>query len=382
MLRSLVGSEMCIRDRFHTPWCGHCKAIAPAWHALTREFKGPGPILVAEVDCSTQEPLCQKLGVQAYPTILYGQLHNLQEYGGGRGLEELREFCHAHLGSSCGPSRPDLCGERERKAIEHAMALPVQELVRRVDRAERELEQVELRYAQDLEKLREQHQRLTAQRERRTWQIKSKSGLGILRTVQAHRAVLPVQRIVVAHGYTAYPEKHWFPWLKSTMEQHGIEVVIPQLPNADKPVKSEWVAALAEALGPPDERTLLIGHSLGCVTALHLLGGMAGDWRLAGLVLVAGFHEPLENLPELDEFTAGFNVDPGTLVERIRFRLAVYSDNDARVAQDKSIRMAEWLGAEQELVPGVGHFCQANGLTEFPQLLAMLQKAGLLLGWS
>ncbi len=46
-----------------------------------------------------------------------------------------------------------------------------------------------------------------------------------------------------------------------------------------------------------DENTVLIGHSLGCVTALRFLQH-AGQ-SVAGYVLVSGFDEEQPTLPEL-----------------------------------------------------------------------------------
>ena len=31
-----------------------------------------------------------------------------------------------------------------------------------------------------------------------------------------------LRRLVVAHGYTAHPQKHWFPWLKAQLEPLGV----------------------------------------------------------------------------------------------------------------------------------------------------------------
>ena len=103
-----------------------------------------------------------------------------------------------------------------------------------------------------------------------------------------------VRRVVIAHGYTAHPKKHWFPWLRRQLEAQGIELTIPALPNTEAPTKEGWVSCLVNALGQPDDSTVLIGHSLGCVTALHALNRQPEPWRLGGLVLVAGFDENLE----------------------------------------------------------------------------------------
>merc|ERR1712166_23711 len=89
-----------------------------------------------------------------------------------------------------------------------------------------------------------------------------------------------LRRVVVAHGYTAHPQKHWFPRLKAQLEPLGIQVIVPPLPNTEAPVLEQWVDALTEAIGIPDEQTVVVGHSLGCVAALHRWGScqVSGSW--------------------------------------------------------------------------------------------------------
>ena len=70
---------------------------------------------------------------------------------------------------------------------------------------------------------------------------------GIRQTVAPDSALnTMLRRVVVAHGYTAHPKKHWFPWLRGKLQSQGIELIVPQLPNTDNPVKSEWVDKLSE----------------------------------------------------------------------------------------------------------------------------------------
>jgi len=52
---------------FYAPWCGHCKSLAPEWEKAATALKGKA--LVAKVDCTEQQELCQQFEVQGYPTL-------------------------------------------------------------------------------------------------------------------------------------------------------------------------------------------------------------------------------------------------------------------------------------------------------------------------
>ena len=67
------------------PWCGHCKALKPAWKAATKALQGKVKLVV--VDATAEQQLAQKYGVRGYPTILIFPADNKrkpQPYEGGR----------------------------------------------------------------------------------------------------------------------------------------------------------------------------------------------------------------------------------------------------------------------------------------------------------
>lgn len=53
---------------FVAPWCGHCKALLPDWHAASRKLDGHG-VKLGIVDATVETQLAQQYGVQGYPTI-------------------------------------------------------------------------------------------------------------------------------------------------------------------------------------------------------------------------------------------------------------------------------------------------------------------------
>lgn len=66
---------------FYAPWCGHCKAIKPAWEQLAGALKGV--VNVAQIDATAHPESAARFHVQAFPTLLY--LHRqgrLFEYDG------------------------------------------------------------------------------------------------------------------------------------------------------------------------------------------------------------------------------------------------------------------------------------------------------------
>lgn len=176
-------------------------------------------------------------------------------------------------------------------------------------------------------------------------------------------------RIVVAHGYLASPDKHWFPWL---VDQYDAGVVsVPALPNPTEPQLGPWLEALQDAVGDVDDETILLGHSLGSITTLRMLDARPRPWTLRGLILVAGFAQPLPNLPRLDPFTAA-PLDFASIVAATPRRHVFGSDNDTTVAPPITAALARDLDAPLTILPGGGHFVERQGCRSIPELLPVL----------
>lgn len=176
-------------------------------------------------------------------------------------------------------------------------------------------------------------------------------------------------RIVVAHGYLASPEKHWFPWLAGQYDAGVVRV--PALPDSTKPQPDLWLKTLRDAVGEVDDDTILIGHSLGSITTLRLLDALPQPWSLRGLILVAGFAQPLPNLRKLDPFTAA-PLDFAAIVAGAPRRHVFGSDNDTTVAPPITAALARSLDAPLTIIPGAGHFVERQGCRSLPELLPVL----------
>lgn len=182
-----------------------------------------------------------------------------------------------------------------------------------------------------------------------------------------------VQRVVIVHGYESSPDANWFPWLQSVLETEGVAVTVVPLPDPDAPDKAAWADAVSAALGVPDAKSVVVAHSLGVVTVLRVLAALEEPWELGGLVLVAGFAEPLEALPELNGFLAT-DVDVERVATSIRERTVLRSDTDPFVPPAASDDLARRLDARLQVHPGAGHFMADDGVTRLPALLDVIRS--------
>ncbi|KAK5074977.1 hypothetical protein LTR64_001182 [Lithohypha guttulata] len=136
-MKDIKGEEFAetIKDGYwwvkhYSPYCGHCNAIKPHWQTLyefyytesplagktqqaTMDFEGPNSFHgyynfhFAEVNCIAYGDVCQKNGVQAWPTfLLFKDGKMVEKYKGGRAMEEFSGYVEEKLESIRPGSRP------------------------------------------------------------------------------------------------------------------------------------------------------------------------------------------------------------------------------------------------------------------------------------
>lgn len=72
---------------FFAPWCHYCREIAPLWKDLAVKLEGV--CNVASVDCTENPVLCQKLGINGFPTLKFFKDGAHEDYWGNRSAEAL-----------------------------------------------------------------------------------------------------------------------------------------------------------------------------------------------------------------------------------------------------------------------------------------------------
>lgn len=176
------------------------------------------------------------------------------------------------------------------------------------------------------------------------------------------------RRASIIHGYGASPEDHWFGWLAERLEADGVPTAVPALPHPQEPDPVLWAEAVRDELGTPDENSVIVAHSLGCLTVLRHLRSLPGPWRVGVLVLVSGFVDRLPALPQLDSYI-GDGCDVEGLADRIDRLVIIRSDADPYVPTGHTDRLADLLGTSAEVVPGAGHFLASDGVTSLREVL-------------
>jgi len=112
--------------------------MKPAWDKLMGEFAGNPSIGIFDVDCTEGgKDLCEKHGVQGFPTIKYGDPTDLKDYEGGRDEAALKAFASTSLGPQCGPGdNIGLCSDKVKAKIEKYMKMTAAELEEKITKAQ------------------------------------------------------------------------------------------------------------------------------------------------------------------------------------------------------------------------------------------------------
>jgi len=119
-------------------------------------YEASSSVVIADVDCTVEQELCQRFDVKGYPTIKYFSADTPatgEDYSGGRDLPSLEQFALENLGPVCGPEHRELCNAQQIAVMDEAAALSESGLNDAIAQMEKEIEDLEAQFAARSEEL-------------------------------------------------------------------------------------------------------------------------------------------------------------------------------------------------------------------------------------
>jgi hypothetical protein len=173
---------------------------------------------------------------------------------------------------------------------------------------------------------------------------------------------------ILVHGWEGWPENAWFPWLRKELEKQGYTTEALKLPNPAVPDRDAWVRTIRDAIRTPD--TILVGHSLGCMTILLALQAYDGP-PIAGVVLVSGFGRDYGAIG-LSIWLQGTTLDLPAIARKARWWSVVHGKNDLLVPFAEGEWLSEQLKTRIIVPERNGHLMHLEGAFEVPEILGSI----------
>jgi len=184
-------------------------------------------------------------------------------------------------------------------------------------------------------------------------------------------------KVYLIHGWGGCDSSEgWFGWLKGKLKKRKIETIGFNMPNTDYPKIEEWVGFLEENVKDIDEKTYLVGHSIGCQTILRFLEKLPKKTKIGGCIFVAGWFNLKEETYELEEDRKIAEpwiktpMDFKKIKQHTNHFMAIFSDNDPYVHLDNQKIFKEKLNAKIIIKNNEGHF---NETEEIPQIISFIK---------
>jgi len=177
-----------------------------------------------------------------------------------------------------------------------------------------------------------------------------------------------MKRVLIIHGWgNERPEGHWHRLLATALRKEGHVVAYPQLPDTELPSLAKWLAVLRVELDmlheAGDGELIVFGHSLGCLTWLHISQSNMLKESASRVMLVA----PAD--PELCGEVPDFQLDLTNVAVKAaahkaaQSTLLVGSDFDPWLPRGLEPTFATPLDLPYVLIQGAGHFAVEEGWT-------------------
>ena len=167
-------------------------------------------------------------------------------------------------------------------------------------------------------------------------------------------------------------DKHWIPWIKRELENNGINVEVPLMPEPWMADYNEWKKVFDKLIVNVD--TILIGHSCGCAFLVRWLGETKR--KVKKLILVAPWKIPYGTGVYFDSSKKFYDYNIDESIVKRAGEIIMFTADDEEEDGKKSLRIYhENLKGKVIELKNHGHYTFDDmGTEEFPELLEIVLK--------
>ncbi|MFI8382882.1 alpha/beta hydrolase [Pseudomonas sp. NPDC079086] len=167
-------------------------------------------------------------------------------------------------------------------------------------------------------------------------------------------------RYLIVPGWQGSADEHWQShWQRSLPNSARVE-------QADwlNPKREDWVAELQRSIASDPRPTILIAHSLGCITVAHWAAQAPAELlgRVQGALLVAPADVQRNNCPAALQNFAPIPQQPLPFPSQL-----VGSENDSAASAARAIELARDWGSDVVILSGAGHINVQSGHQRWEQ---------------
>src|SRR5690606_27478697 len=136
--------------------------------------------------------------------------------------------------------------------------------------------------------------------------------------------------VFIVHDYQSTSNDHWYPWLSRQIKQLGIQAKRIMLANPHQPDMQDWQQSLATQIPGMDEDTILVAHGLSVLSVLKFVEQhyQTHHRAIRGVILVAGFDQPVVGWSELNGLVRSIRLDFPILSRSFKQGVMFISSND------------------------------------------------------
>lgn len=182
------------------------------------------------------------------------------------------------------------------------------------------------------------------------------------------------RKIILIHDSYGDPQQHWFPWALLELQDLGYEVYNPRLPSPMDQSLESWLERFDPYVGQLTPETIVITHGIGAAFLFHAL--RIHQKPIQGLICVAPYISNVEHegLNVLGSTFLHTDFDWFAVKRLVQQFMVIGSTNDPFVSQRHVQAVGEILTTTPIFVTDAGHFTDADGYEEFPQLFDAIAR--------